>query len=253
MFIVNSPQDRVRLAHRSLKEVLLKNYRELAAEPDILTKLVNNMPRDLKPKNFKKEVYDEGLFTADWFTHNIPQLYLGLKKADRKFADYLEIGSFEGLSTCWMTRLLEMHSDNPSITSIDFFGKEGKHGDYSNRFDKNIANFIKNIEVTKIQSHSTPALVDLKQKKKEYDLVYVDGSHHALDVIVDASICWKMLRDMGVIVFDDYFWFEDQNSKNVLHAVNAFLNLVEGEFKVLNVYHQVVLQKLQTSLPVNVF
>ena len=242
-FIVTSPQARVQLAHKSLKEVLIQNYNEQAAHVKNQTNPVANMPDSLRPKDFKAEVYDEGMFTADWFSHNIPHLYRALEKADRKFNDYLEIGSFEGLSTCWIARLLELKSTNPSITAIDFFGNKPGHGDFGKHFDKNIRNFIHNIEVKKIKSHSAKALGDLMHKKAKFDLIYVDGGHDALTVIADASLCWRMLRDGGVIIFDDYYWFSGKNSKNVLHAVNAFLNLIEGQFNVLDVYHQVVLKK----------
>ncbi|HKK41202.1 MAG TPA: class I SAM-dependent methyltransferase [Bacteroidales bacterium] len=232
---------------------MIQNYREQAAQVNNQVNPLADIPVSLRPKPFKNEVYNEGLFTADWFSHNIPQLYHSLEKADRTFNDYLEIGSFEGLSTCWMARLLELKSQKPSITAIDFFGYKPDHGDFGKHFDKNVGNFIKNIAVKKIKSHSAKALADLFQEKSEFDLIYVDGAHDALNVIVDASLCWRMLRDGGVIIFDDYFWFSGENSKNVLHAVNAFLNLIEGQFKVLGVYHQVVLKKLSTELPVNIF
>lgn len=253
MFIVNSPQERVRLAHKSLKEALIQGYREQAAQANNKVNPAADLPGPVRPKSLRNEVYNEGLFTADWFSHNIPHLFHALEKADYTFNDYLEIGSFEGLSTCWMARYLELKSTKPAITAIDFFGNKPGHGNFGKHFDKNIHNFIRNIEVTKIKSHSASALANLMDQKAGFDLVYVDAGHDALNVIVDASLCWRMLRDGGVIVFDDYFWFSDRNSKNVLHAVNAFLNLIEGRFKVLAVYHQVVLKKLNSGLPVNIF
>ena len=243
MFIVNDPQERVRLAHKSLKEVLIQGYREQAGQANSKSNLVTNVPEPLRPKTFRLEVYNEGMFTADWFSHNIPHLYNGLEKAGRNFTNYLEIGSFEGLSTCWMSRFLELKSQGPSITAIDVFSNKSSHGDYGKRFDKNVRNFIRNIEVEKIKSQSANALAVLLHKKAEYDLVYVDGSHDALNVIVDASLCWRMLCNEGVIIFDDYFWFRAKDTKDVLHAVNAFLDLIEGEYKVLNVFYQVILQK----------
>ena len=103
---------------------------------------------------------------------------------------------------------------------------------------------MRDLSLKKIQSDSARALSSLFQDKEEFDLIYVDGAHDALNVIVDASLCWRMLRNNGVIIFDDYFWFSDKNSRDVLCAVNAFLELIEGQYKVLNVYHQVILQKI---------
>ena len=36
--------------------------------------------------------------------------------------------------------------------------------------------------------------------------VYVDGSHHARDVLQDAVLAWGLLRPGGYMIFDDYGW-----------------------------------------------
>ena len=45
-------------------------------------------------------------------------------------------------------------------------------------------------------------------------------------------------------MFDDYFWVHADVPRRVLEGVTAFLDLVAGEYKVLKVFYQVVLQKL---------
>ena len=42
--------------------------------------------------------------------------------------------------------------------------------------------------------------------KERFDFVYVDGSHQAPDVLVDAVLSALLLRKGGLLVFDDYFW-----------------------------------------------
>ena len=252
MLIVNDPQERVNLAHKSLQPLLVENYREKQADPQS-KKYISGMPDSLRPGSFKNEIYKRGQFTNDWFSHNIPDIYRGLEKSGNKFGNYLEIGSFEGLSTCWMAKLLELHDMDPSITAIDYFGVSEKRGDFGKRFDINVKNFIRTIKMNKLKGDSAIKLAELRSEKAEFDLVYIDGAHDALSVSVDASLSWQMLRGGGVIIFDDYFWFEDKNSKDVLHAVNAFLDFIEGKFRVLNVFHQVMIQKLDSNLPVKVF
>ena len=113
MLIVNDPQERVNLAHKSLQPLLVENYREKQADPQS-KKYISGMPDSLRPGSFKNEIYKRGQFTNDWFSHNIPDIYRGLEKSGNKFGNYLEIGSFEGLSTCWMAKLLELHDMDPS-------------------------------------------------------------------------------------------------------------------------------------------
>jgi predicted O-methyltransferase YrrM len=39
--------------------------------------------------------------------------------------------------------------------------------------------------------------------KEYFDLIYVDGSHHTDDVIVDAIKSFELLKIGGIIIFDD--------------------------------------------------
>ena len=39
---------------------------------------------------------------------------------------------------------------------------------------------------------------------ERFDVAYVDGSHAARDVMIDAAMGWELLRRGGVIVFHDY-------------------------------------------------
>ena len=57
-----------------------------------------------------------------------------------------------------------------------------------------------------IRSTSDEALTRLKQDHASFDLIYIDGSHVAIDVLYDAVICWHMLAVRGIMVFDDWSW-----------------------------------------------
>lgn len=41
-----------------------------------------------------------------------------------------------------------------------------------------------------------------------FDFVYIDGSHQAPDVLLDAILGFELLRIGGLMVFDDYLWQE---------------------------------------------
>lgn len=51
-----------------------------------------------------------------------------------------------------------------------------------------------------------PWLLSNKPGAESFDLVYVDGSHMCADVLFDALLAFELLRPGGVIVFDDYEW-----------------------------------------------
>lgn len=63
-----------------------------------------------------------------------------------------------------------------------------------------------------------------------FDLVYIDGSHEAPDVLADAVLAFRLLRTGGVMIFDDYLWAEALPGgvdpiRCPKPAIDAFLNL----------------------------
>lgn len=50
---------------------------------------------------------------------------------------------------------------------------------------------------------SDEGLIQLSQEKLRFDLIYVDASHVAIDVLQDAVVCWRLLEVEGILIFDD--------------------------------------------------
>ena len=78
------------------------------------------------------------------------------------------------------------------------------------------------------------------------DYVYVDGSHLTIDVISDAVLSWRILKDNGILIFDDYGWgihTTDEKQKPKL-AIDAFMSAYQGHFQLLEGGWQMFLKKL---------
>ena len=63
-----------------------------------------------------------------------------------------------------------------------------------------------------------------------FDLIYIDGSHQAPEVLCDAVLCFLLLRKSGIIVFDDYLWHEQlpygvDPIRSPKMAIDAFTNI----------------------------
>ena len=86
----------------------------------------------------------------------------------------------------------------------------------------------------------------LADEHARFDLVYVDGSHRGLDVLVDAALSWPLLEVGGVVVFDDYRWtlLGDDPLLRPGPAIDAFVGLVAAHSEVLFHDRQVALRKL---------
>lgn len=185
-------------------------------------------------------------FTADWFSRHIPvwnELIDQLKPAR-----ILEIGSYEGLSTCYMVERCTQHKP-VEVYCVDSWAGGVEHdpatmGAAEHRFDHNIALAQKRARnaavVHKIKQFSNLALAGLVSTLGPgvFDLVYVDGSHQAPDVLTDAVMGFQLLRIGGLMIFDDYLWSTGpkgrQDPLNMPKpAIDAFLNLFERKMEIL--------------------
>jgi predicted O-methyltransferase YrrM len=99
------------------------------------------------------------------------------------------------------------------------------------------------IELTKLKGKSFDCLRAMPLDK-QFDFVYIDGSHVAKDVLTDACLVWPMVKAGGFLVFDDYAW---GSSRDILHrpkmAIDAFVNLFAEELSVIHVGYQLVVRK----------
>ncbi len=78
-----------------------------------------------------------------------------------------------------------------------------------------------------------------------FDLIHVDGSHHADDVVVDAVQSYARLKVGGIMILDDFLWRDYESRRdNPAAAINAFLRLKAGTYEFVLVYYQVILRKL---------
>jgi len=204
---------------------------------------------ELLVARFVREVFDRGTFTHRWAVGDMPRwepIFRGLEAREAKL---LEIGSFEGLSTCYFLWRLP----KARVTSIDTFAGSEEHRsprvDTSSLeavFDANVALVDRN-RVRKLVGDSRRRLLDLAEENEGFDLIYVDGSHLGLDVLVDAALSWGLLVSGGVLVFDDYPWAKlgEDPLLRPGPAIDAFLTLLAGRYELVFADYQLALRKVK--------
>src|SRR5438128_1651323 len=80
--------------------------------------------RNLRPTRFREEVLARGDFSEDWFTVHIPAWEPVMRRLEGRTSKILELGSFEGLSACFLLWRLR----DAQVTCIDTFaGIPGYH------------------------------------------------------------------------------------------------------------------------------
>jgi predicted O-methyltransferase YrrM len=186
-------------------------------------------------------------FSQDWFSRSIPCWDLILKnlKQAKTGLNVLEIGVFEGRSTCW---LLGNHCTTveSKITVIDTFsGGVEHHGlDLKNLrqlFEKNIATANSKARVEIREGYSFKELSHLLSSmgnEDGFDFISVDASHQASDVLTDCVLAFQLLRRGGVMALDDYLWSAEQagredplNSPKI--AIDAFTNIFRRQVTIV--------------------
>lgn len=187
-------------------------------------------------------------FTSDWFDNNIgiwTEKLAGFRMQHPK-PRILEIGSFEGRSTLFFLT----HFPQSHITVVDSWGGDDKPPTDSRlqsaelRFDSNVLEYKERI--TKLRGKSAECLAKLGSGEPSlFDLIYIDGSHYSDDVMIDGALAWALLRNKGIMIFDDYVWFDYRYGlrKSSCRAVNLFLRLIAGEFQIKHVAHQIIVVK----------
>jgi len=152
----------------------------------------------------------------------------------------LEIGSYEGQSA-----LFWHHFFGATVTCVDNWRQVAKgcatSREVEDHFDANVAG----LSIFKMKSDSTAALVKLGGTGATFDLIYVDGDHSRLQVMIDTCLAWTMLREGGFMVWDDFQDYRPDLIDRPTPAIEAFVTMMKERIAILaNTGQQLAVQKL---------
>lgn len=173
-----------------------------------------------------------------------------LKKFVDKEINCLEIGSYKGDAT---EKMLVHLLTNPKsrVYAVDTWAgsPEYPNMDFSlieKEFDERMKKTGKDNQLIKMKMLSSKALMKLIQDKIMFDFIFIDASHEAKDVMLDAVLSWEILKEGGIIIFDDYQWdkLKEEYSRPKL-AIDSFISIYKPELKVLFSKYQLGIEKIK--------
>ncbi|MFZ5893568.1 MAG: class I SAM-dependent methyltransferase [Myxococcota bacterium] len=198
---------------------------------------------------FEPLAHERFLITQDWFSGNVPIWQkLFSERAGAPGLRCLEIGSFEGMSACWLLENVLTHATS-RIVCIDPFDAPGQP-QAERYFDHNVRVTGQAHKLTKLKGYSKQALPLLSGSN--FDIAYIDGSHHPIHTLEDALAVWPLMANGSLIIFDDYaigasYPAELAREIDPKPGIDAFLGFVQGEYREISRGYQLVLQKTLTS------
>jgi tetratricopeptide (TPR) repeat protein len=165
-------------------------------------------------------------FSQDNFTFSLPVWTEYLKEfTDKPELQVLEVGSVEGMSSCWLLDRMLTNS-TARLTCID--------KDFPKVFDYNIKQTTVAQKVNKLDGHSHQLLAALP--KEFYDLIVLqDRIKETQHTKQNAFLAWNLLKVGGIIIFRAYGWKNPKNPDwQPKIGVDAFLETVRGKMEMLH-------------------
>lgn len=207
----------------------------------------------------EQQLSDQYQFTNEWFLGNVYGRGLEVDIVSiwnalfekKEINKILEIGAYEGRSTVFLAEIFAARSST-RLYSVDTWQGSLEHGTHDfaaieSRFDHNLAlvqkRFADNLDFNKLKMTSIEACAKLISEghQETFDLIYIDGSHNAFDVLTDAIFSFPLCKSGGIVIFDDYLWDHGfRKTGNPLSipksGVDCFLNTFVGKVRIIHGY-----------------
>jgi predicted O-methyltransferase YrrM len=177
-------------------------------------------------------------YTNNWFE------ITGIKNFEKyvpKEGMFLEVGCYEGRASNWI-----MENTKANLVVVDTFKGGQDLPDETGliqRFKDNVEKYIDQrirICVGKSQEVLRKSPFDYF----DFDFIYIDGSHLACDTLEDAVLAFRLLKNGGIMIFDDYTWGANLPPlERPCVGIDAFINVFADQLEVLEKNSQMIIKK----------
>ena len=164
-------------------------------------------------------------FPIDRFTHRIVLFETHLVPlANQENFAVLEVGSYFGMSACWLLDKVLTHP-SAKLTSVDH--------QFNKTLEENLAKTGAREKVTLLEKYITGYLTSLKPQS--FDLANLQDKQKQWDYVhKHTALVWKLVKVGGIIIFGDYGWRNPQNpEKDPTKGIDLFLDSIKGKWEVI--------------------
>lgn len=156
---------------------------------------------------------------------------------------FIEVGSWEGLSSNLIAEYCRKNDFDTKIICIDTWLGSPEHQDSLirvNGIPNLFISFLMNTKHLKNDKLIYPFPISsaqgaqyLKTNGITADIIYIDAGHEYDSVLLDTKLYWDLLNEGGVMIFDDYSWadvkkavdefFSDKNIIKIISETQAII------------------------------
>ena len=183
-------------------------------------------------KNLNIEPYYNFPVSKNWFGYSEIKKYL-LNNIDlTKQYNILEIGSFEGCSSCFFSDIL-INNSLSTLTCVDPFVSDGctktDHSTLKYKFYSNIKKTENYNKINVVEKISDDFYSTYNGSK--FNFIYIDGEHSDKQILKDLDACFSLLDINGIIWCDDY----NNNWKHIFDSwillKNDYINIIHSGYQ----------------------
>jgi predicted O-methyltransferase YrrM len=181
---------------------------------------------------------------------------------EKKNNKILELGCFKGEMSKWFSDNL-LDNQYSRLYCVDTWEGSIEYKQNYNNVKKTFKNNIETTFQANIKKSKYPKKIKIfkntttdffltflkKEKKPIFDLIYVDASHDARNVMCDAILSFKALKVGGHMVFDDYEWKKmPHNYEKPKVAVDSFVHIFRDNVTVTHKGYKLIVKKTKEYL-----
>lgn len=158
---------------------------------------------------------------------------------------FLQIGAYTGDASVWMLENI-LTSDSSFLVDVDTWS--GSEENIHKEFDWTDVESVYNNKVLLYKNlikHKGTSSSFLNNCTDMFDFIYIDGDHTADAVYRDATLSFPLLKQDGIMAFDDYLWNHDTNNPELEPkiAIDRFLYEHSLNIEILHHGYQVWIKK----------
>lgn len=167
--------------------------------------------------------------------------------ANRPGACGLEVGTFKGDSAEWMLANIFTGLGSRYVCVDTFEGSVEHHlaGVDCSRLEAMTRDRLKKYSPF-VQIHKSESAAFLRNPWKQFDFIYIDAAHDAMNVLRDGVLAFDLLKLGGIMLFDDYGWevMPEPTDRPKL-AIDSFLSCYAKRLEVISMGWQVAVKRMK--------